>query len=282
MHRISVGAANGMWVHCSPAQLKGVLTEIGEYIHNMGERAAQPAAKVTVVRETAQALQDMVEKVLGKQCSTLKDAVYHARRCGHVDNGIIKKMEQLNAADSLLRHCSALWHSKLAADVQVALQGGGSESKGVFDVAVGYKKGTEFDLGGWGKSLETGAGSGEHLDHVCAPFDETKVNNKSIRNFEGNSEFKTAGRTEDKLEQKSEGKADSSFDVIAELLSHESCGKALHNILVKALAEDRDSMGEAQLEATCKLVRAHIIFMAANGQRHLLGDTVAKLSGTLT
>ena len=74
-------------------------------------------AIVNMIKDTANSLQPLVSEKIANHCKSLRDASYLLRKRAKAPSSLIKRVDQLNACDSLLRHCSAVWLNDLVAEV---------------------------------------------------------------------------------------------------------------------------------------------------------------------
>jgi hypothetical protein len=71
--------------------------------------------------EVALQVQRLIADKLGTHCGSLRDAAFKLRKTRGVTSCLAKKLAQLNAATSLLRHSSSQWTANLMSDVEAAL-----------------------------------------------------------------------------------------------------------------------------------------------------------------
>eukprot|EP00746_Dinoflagellata_sp_MGD_P156777 gnl/MRDRNA2_/MRDRNA2_85965_c0_seq1.p1 gnl/MRDRNA2_/MRDRNA2_85965_c0~~gnl/MRDRNA2_/MRDRNA2_85965_c0_seq1.p1 ORF type:complete len:362 (-),score=29.10 gnl/MRDRNA2_/MRDRNA2_85965_c0_seq1:403-1425(-) len=72
----------------------------------------------SLIRDTAVSIQDVISTKLNTHCSSPRDAIDTLRRNRGLSTRVFKRLTQLNAADSLLRHVSENWTKTLIHDVQ--------------------------------------------------------------------------------------------------------------------------------------------------------------------
>jgi hypothetical protein len=87
--------------------------------HGPGAPASDIAAHD--LAEVALQVQRLIADNLGTHCGSLRDAAFKLRKTRGVTSCLAKKLAQLNAATSLLRHSSSQWTANLMRDVEAAL-----------------------------------------------------------------------------------------------------------------------------------------------------------------
>jgi hypothetical protein len=77
---------------------------------------------VMMIRKSAADIQESISSSLDNHCASLKDAVYKLKKSKQVSAPLYKRLTQLNAADSLLRHVSSPWLRQLEKDVEACCE----------------------------------------------------------------------------------------------------------------------------------------------------------------